>query len=87
MEVVNHYKPYELSLVNYFYAKKKLHNMKGRTINEGQRTFPDCPEEITIYDVMKMEGAKQFLDSISRNSKKSAKTYSGSFTISKVPKF
>jgi integrase len=45
-----------------------LHNT-STTINEGERMF-------TMYDVMKMEGAKQFLDSIARNSRKSANTYS-----------
>ena len=35
---------------------------------------------ITIYDTMASQGAKQFLDSISRNSQRSKKTYAGGLT-------
>ena len=45
-------------------------------INKGERMLADEMKGITIYDVMKMEGSKQFLNSISRSSKRSAKTYS-----------
>ena len=34
----------------------------------------------TIYDTMRSQGAKHFLDSISRNSQRSKKTYAGGLT-------